>query len=494
MKRFIYSLIALTILLAVCFGTVACKKKGDGTSDGESVSAPTSESVSESVSTPTSESEMVNVTVKLSETTKTVKADEIFNLTATVTPVRSVRWTSSDDKVAAVSSTGRVIAKKEGTATITAEAEGSKATCSVTVTAADTSEYYILTDKTEYLTAVGTETPKTINAKVYLSDGNGDRETSEEVKFESLDESVATVSESGVITPVSVGTTEIIVSGAGVNTYVTADVYTAAITTPQEWLGMFKEDYKHEDRYYLENDIDFTGVTYDYALTRDYFSEEENSKDYKRDLPKFCAEVNGNFHTVKNITQWRDKRYTDSSKDACQAIFGTDIFGMRLRNISFKNIRFTKSDCAVIADSMRMHRGDKEPGESSYETKISNVNIEAIYDVDGWGLFKTVYGGSMENVFAYLRKSDGTAFGSGYGCVVREDYLYWQLGTSEFTNVIVYAEGGMIWEKAPSSVGITLKNSYISATRQDALYRAFTTFDKSVWKLSEKTLPEFVAG
>lgn len=478
MKRFIYSLIALTILLAVCFGTVACKKKGDGTSDGESVSTPTSESVSESVSTPTSESEKVNVTVKLSETTKTVKADEIFSLTATVTPVRSVRWTSSDDKVAAVSSTGRVIAKKEGTATITAEAEGSKATCLVTVTAADTSEYYILTDKTEYLTAVGTETPKTINAKVYLSDGNGDSETCEEVKFESLDESVATVSESGVIIPVSVGTTEIIVSGAGVNTYVTADVYTAAITTPQEWLDMFKEDEKHEDRYYLENDIDFIGVTYDFG----------------RDFPIFSAEVNGNFHTVKNVTEWRDKRYSDPTRDAFQGLFGADIFGMRLKNISFKNIRFTKSDCAVVGDSMRMHPGNYKWGDPLYETKLTNVNIEAIYATDGSGLLKTVYGGSMENVFAYFRKSDGSAFGSNFNCVVREDYLNWGLGTSEFTNVIVYVEGGTKWEKAPSSVGITLKNSYISATRQDALYRAFTTLDKNVWKLSEKTLPEFVAG
>ena len=143
---------------------------------------------------------------------------------------------------------------------------------------------------------------------------------------------------------------------------------------------------------------------------------------------------------------------------------------------------------------MRMHPGNYKWGDPLYETKLTNVNIEAIYATDGSGLLKTVYGGSMENVFAYFRKSDGSAFGSNFNCVVREDYLNWGLGTSEFTNVIVYVEGGTKWEKTPSSVGITLKNSYISATRQDALYRAFTTLDKNVWKLSEKTLPEFVAG
>ncbi len=464
MKKIIQSAIALIAAISMCLCAASCGKKGQ--SDGES-SKPSSEPISESV--------RENISISLNETTHNAVEDDVFNLTATVTPARSVRWSTSDDKIAAVSSSGRVIAKKAGTAIITADADGFKATCEVIVAAAEKNEYYVLTDKTAYLTAIGTANKKTINAKAYLSDENGETElTGETFKFESLDETIATVSENGEITPVSLGTTEIIVSGAKANAYVTADVYTAAITTPYEWLDMFKEDEKHEDRYYLENDIDFNGVTYDLG----------------RDVPIFSAEVNGNYHTVKNVTEWRDKRYSDSMKDAYQGLFGADVFGMRLKNISFKNIRFTKSDCAVICDSMRMHPGNYKWGDKLYETKLSNVNIEAIYAVDGSGLIKTLYGGSMENVFAYLRKSDGSQFGSGFNCVVTEDYLNWQLGTSEFANVIVYVDGGTKWEKRPSSIGISLKDSYISATRQDALYRAFTTLNKNVWKLSEKNLPE----
>ena len=463
MKKFIRSSITLIAALIICFSVVACKKPNQSSTEPS----------------PDSSSTETQVTVILNENEHNAVEDEIFTLYATVTPVRSVRWSTSDDKIAVVSSSGRVIAKKQGTAYIIAEAEGVKASCKVNVSAAAESEYYVLTDKTSYLTAVGTQNKKTINAKIYLSDADGEREiTTEKVKFESLDEKVAVVSEKGEITPVSVGTTEIIVSGAGASAYVTADVYTAAVTTPYEWLDMFKEDENHNDRFYLENDIDFTGITYDFG----------------RDFPIFSAEVNGNYHTVKNITEWRDKRYSDSSRDAFQGVFGSDVFGMRLKNITLKNIHFTKSNCAVIGDSMRMHPGNYEWGDPLYETKLSNVNIEAIYDAGGTGLVVTLYGGSMENVFAYFRKSDGSAFGSDFTGVVKEDYLNWQLGTSEFNNVIVYVDGGTVWDKNQSSIGISLKNSFISTTRQDALYRAFTTFNKNIWKLSEKELPELTGG
>lgn len=464
MKKFICSAIAFIAAVIMCFGASSCGKGGQ--SDGESTSKP-----AESVSS----SEKEKITITLNETKHNAVEDDIFTLIATVTPARSVRWSSSDDKIAAVSASGRVIAKKAGTAVIIADADGEKATCEVVVSAAEKSEYYVLTDKSAYLTALSAENKKTITVKSYFSDENGERElTGEKFTFETLDEKIATVSENGEITPVSLGTTEIIVSGEHANASVTVDVYTAAITTPYEWLDMFKNDENHDERYYLENDIDFVGVTYDFG----------------RDFPIFSAEVNGNYHTVKNITEWRDKRYSDSSRDAFQSVFGADVFGMRLKNISLKNIRFTKSYCAVIGDSMRMHPGNYTWGDPLYETKISNVNIEAIYEAGGTGLIVTLYGGSMENVFAYLRKSDGSAFGTELTGIVKEDYLNWQLGTSEFSNVIVYAEGGTVWDKNQSSIGISLKNSFISTTRQDALYRAFATFNKNVWKLSEKDLPK----
>lgn len=58
-------------------------------------------------------------------------------LTATVTPAGSeVVWSSSDTTIATVDSTGKVMAIKEGQATITAQIKGSvtKATCIVNIT------------------------------------------------------------------------------------------------------------------------------------------------------------------------------------------------------------------------------------------------------------------------------------------------------------------------------------------------------------------------
>ena len=59
-----------------------------------------------------------------------------------------VKWSTSNKKVAAVSSKGRVTAKKVGTATITARVGGKKYTCRVTVKKASAAATYILNTNT----------------------------------------------------------------------------------------------------------------------------------------------------------------------------------------------------------------------------------------------------------------------------------------------------------------------------------------------------------
>lgn len=75
--------------------------------------------------------------IKLNKTSLSLAVGETFTLTRTVTGYKkyTVQWSSSDKTVAAVSK-GKVTAKKEGTATITARIKGTeyKATCKVTVT------------------------------------------------------------------------------------------------------------------------------------------------------------------------------------------------------------------------------------------------------------------------------------------------------------------------------------------------------------------------
>ncbi len=84
--------------------------------------------------------------VSLDQTTLSLKEGETAVLTATVTPTnatdKTVTFSSSDETIAAVSSTGTVIAMKEGSATITVTTKdgGKTATCAVTVTAVETEE------------------------------------------------------------------------------------------------------------------------------------------------------------------------------------------------------------------------------------------------------------------------------------------------------------------------------------------------------------------
>ena len=74
--------------------------------------------------------------IVLSETEKTITKDGTFTLTATITPTnatnQTVTWTSSDETVATVKN-GVVTAVREGSATITATADGKSASCAVTV-------------------------------------------------------------------------------------------------------------------------------------------------------------------------------------------------------------------------------------------------------------------------------------------------------------------------------------------------------------------------
>lgn len=95
-----------------------------------------------------------------------------------------VKWTSSNSKIATVSSSGRVTAKEPGTATITASVNGIKSTSKVTVLKLSSKKLTLgLTDKKQL--------------KVYG--------TSDKIKWYSNKKSVATVSSNGTITPVKSG-------------------------------------------------------------------------------------------------------------------------------------------------------------------------------------------------------------------------------------------------------------------------------------------------
>jgi uncharacterized protein YjdB len=75
--------------------------------------------------------------ISLNPTEKTIKVGETLQLTATVFPEdasdKTVQWSSSDTSIVSVNDKGQVKGLKEGTATITASAEGKTAMCTITV-------------------------------------------------------------------------------------------------------------------------------------------------------------------------------------------------------------------------------------------------------------------------------------------------------------------------------------------------------------------------
>jgi len=147
--------------------------------------------------------------ITLSSSSLTVTEGDEAMLTATILPTNatdnSVTWSSSDESIATVSDEGVVSAKSAGSATITVTANdgsGVKATCDVTVEA---KTIYVTNISIDYYQLTMTEgDEETLIATVTPSDA-----MNTSVTWSSSDESVATVSNIGVVTAVSAGTATI---------------------------------------------------------------------------------------------------------------------------------------------------------------------------------------------------------------------------------------------------------------------------------------------
>lgn len=143
--------------------------------------------------------------ISLNKTSADIKSDETLTLKATIKPSnatdKTVKWSSSNKKVATVSSKGVVTPVGKGTATITAKSEnGLKATCKVTV-------YQIVTGvKLSETASVYAGEKLTLKASVVPSDAN-----EQAVTWSSSNASVAKVSTKGVVTGVKAGTVTVTV-------------------------------------------------------------------------------------------------------------------------------------------------------------------------------------------------------------------------------------------------------------------------------------------
>ena len=147
--------------------------------------------------------------VNIDSTGATIKIGESIQLTATITPDdatnQAIEWSSSDNTIATVDETGKVIAQKEGTVDIVAKSKSNSektATCKITIEPANVPVESISLDTTE-------ETIKEDGNIQLTATVTPDNATNKNVSWESSNTSVAIVDNTGYVTAKSKGTATI---------------------------------------------------------------------------------------------------------------------------------------------------------------------------------------------------------------------------------------------------------------------------------------------
>ena len=179
--------------------------------------------------------------VSLNTNSLTLYVGESSTLTTTITPDnatdKSVAWESDAPGVATVEN-GTVTAIKAGTATITATAadgSGEKATCTVTVNAAETVPVQSVSlDKTTLGLTEGNTAQLTATVKP-------DNATNKNVTWESSNTSVATVNATGEVTAIGAGTATITVTTVDQSKTATCEVTVTAAPVPVSGVTLNKD-------------------------------------------------------------------------------------------------------------------------------------------------------------------------------------------------------------------------------------------------------------
>jgi len=121
---------------------------------------------------------------------------------------RTIAWSSSNEDVASVSSTGKVLAVAPGSVTITATSEGKSDKATITVIA-PVSSVTVQPDSVSVI--IGNTSALTATVK----DAGGNALTGRAVTWKSSNEGVATVDGSGVVTGVAAGTATVTATSEG---------------------------------------------------------------------------------------------------------------------------------------------------------------------------------------------------------------------------------------------------------------------------------------
>lgn len=404
----------------------------------------------------------------------TLFEDESFVLNGTTNLTGTISYASENNRIASVSSSGRVIAKKEGQTRIIASIETLKVYCNLTVKPlSEKNADYITFEDNDF--AIGLNENQTY--QVIPSYHSKDSVIEKPFTYISDDNSIATVNESGIITPIKEGTTSVIVSSGDVSAAVYLDIYTIKMDTKEDWMTMLATTKNKEARFYLNQDIDMSGVQYAPASAYGNY---------------LMGELNGNYHSVKNITMKEDLLE--------QSIFGFAT-AFNLKNIAFENTLFTSTTIDNnfgLFISFMHHITEKDASgkdaNNVYPASISNVLCDFQYTQgSGYLIAKNFYGGIIQDVFGYMRDVNGEPLSESCSyAIAKEFYLWWDPNT--ITDVICYVPNGDISIK-PASQSTGLPISYDGIHKTDSLieadFLANTYFDTNVWDVAPNEIPSF---
>lgn len=154
----------------------------------------------------------VKGSVTLDKTELTLEYGKTAQLTATVTDIEEeVVWSTSNENIVKVDQNGKVTAVNTGTATVTATAGKKSAKCTVTVGEYQLAVTLNKTNVTLNPVVIGEDGVKTYQLKASVK-ANKKAVTPDTIKYETANASVATVSESGLVTAIGLGETTITVT------------------------------------------------------------------------------------------------------------------------------------------------------------------------------------------------------------------------------------------------------------------------------------------
>ncbi len=186
---------------------------------------------------------------------------------ATVSPSnaanKKLSWTSSNPKVATISSTGKLTAVGAGTTTITCKAtdgSGKYATCKVTVYAIK------ITGITLNAKSILWEVGKSGYFKATVAPENATNKT---LKWVSLNPEVATVSSAGKLTAVSAGTAKIVCKSTdGSGRAAVCNVMVTESGKPTNYTNLFK-NYFRDGCYAINGTVDYVDENDNYVYSTD---------------------------------------------------------------------------------------------------------------------------------------------------------------------------------------------------------------------------------